>query len=41
MISSSNENKFYQTEYSSEISQNYLYKLVNRIYDLIKTNRKY
>jgi len=35
MISSFNENKFYQTEsYSSEISQNYLYKLVNRIYEL-------
>jgi len=41
MISSFNKNKFYQTKYSSEISQNCLYKLVNRIYELKQKNRKY
>jgi len=34
IISFFNKNKFYQTEYSSEIWQNYLYKLVNGIYEL-------
>jgi len=34
MISSFNENKFCQTELFSEIWQNYLYKLVNRVYEL-------